>query len=54
MHEVLWTPDGTRNGWPALITTDGLFRGRPVDAKTGDKSLNTIVHLPLTSRIRGS
>jgi hypothetical protein len=36
-----------------LNDADGLFRGRPVDAKIGDETSDTIVHLPLTSRIRG-
>ena len=43
----------TRSELQTLNATDGLFRGRPVDAKIGDDTPNTIVHLPLTSRIRG-
>jgi hypothetical protein len=34
-------------------TTAGLTRGRPVDAEIDVETSDTIVHLPLTSRIRG-
>jgi hypothetical protein len=46
-------PDATRSERRMLAIMDSLFRGRPVDAKTGDETPNTIVHLPLTSRISG-
>jgi len=39
--------------WPMPNIADGPFRGRPVDARHGGATPKTLVHLPLTGRIRG-